>query len=68
MTTLFDIGDTITLTLTGTVKSFSASKDGDCYVVNLKDEKQEELPLYFDTKSLLLSNAKKVEIIREVVQ
>jgi len=63
MTTLFDIGDTITLSLTGTIKSFSISKDGDCYVIEIKDPYNEKIPLYFDTKSLVLSNAKKVEMV-----
>lgn len=59
MTTLFDINDTIKFTLVGTIKSFSASKDGDCYVINIKDGKN-EIPIYLDTRSLILSNATKI--------
>ena len=59
MTTLFDVGDTIKFTITGTIKSFSISKDGDCYVVVMKDGKN-EIPIYLDSRSLILSNATKI--------
>ena len=67
MTTLFDINDTIKFTVIGTIKSFSASKDGDCYVINIKDG-ENEIPIYLDTRSLILSNATKIiKIPQEVV-
>ena len=59
MTTLFDINDTIKFTVIGTIKSFSASKDGDCYVINIKD-RENESPIYLDTRSLILSNATRI--------
>ena len=59
MTTLFDINDTIKFTVIGTIKSFSASKDGDCYVINIKD-RENEIPIYLDTRSLILSNATRI--------
>ena len=62
MTTLFDIGDEIELTMRGKVKSISFSENGDCYVVTLKDPKNEtkDTPVYLDTNSLILSNAHKI--------
>ena len=59
MTTLFDINDEIELTMRGTVHSFSISNSGDCYVIYLKSDK-EDVPVYLDSDSLVLSNAKKV--------
>ena len=59
MTTLFDINDEIELTMRGTVHSFSISNNGDCYVIYLKSNK-EDIPVYLDSNSLILSNAKKV--------
>jgi hypothetical protein len=59
MTTLFDINDEIELTMRGTVHSFSISNNGDCYVIYLKSDK-EDIPVYLDSDSLVLSNAKKV--------
>ena len=59
MTTLFDINDEIELTMHGTVHSFSASNNGDCYVIYLKSDKG-DIPVYLDSSSLILSNAKKV--------
>lgn len=57
MTTLFDIGDKITLTVTGVIKEYSCSKDGDCYVVIISDRKYGELYLYLDSEILKASNA-----------
>jgi hypothetical protein len=59
MTTLFDINDEIELTMRGTVHSFSISNSGDCYVIYLKSDK-EDIPVYLNSDSLVLSNAKKV--------
>ena len=63
MTTLFDIGDTIELTMRGKVKSFSASKDGDCYVITLKhyDNLYNDLSVYLDSETLKECKAKKVK-------
>ena len=67
MTTLFDIGDTVKLTLTGTVKSFSASKDGDCYVISVKNG-ENDIPVYLDSRSLILSGATRIiKMPQEVV-
>lgn len=63
MTTLFDIGDTIELTMRGKVKSFSASKDGDCYVItlNYNNDSYQELNVYLDSDILNECKAKKVK-------
>ena len=63
MTTLFDIGDTIELTMRGKVKSFSASKDGDCYVIelNYNDNLYHDLNVYLDSQILTECKAKKVK-------
>lgn len=58
MTTLFNIGDKIELTLEGTVRSFSADKNGDCYVIVLKNANGLELTsVYLDSKALLAGRA-----------
>lgn len=57
MTTLFDIGEEIELTLTGTITSYSKTKNGDCYVVVVKDKHNKDLPVYLDTESLIAANA-----------
>ena len=38
MTTLFDIGDEIELTVKAKVDEFTASKNGDCYIVTIKQD------------------------------
>lgn len=63
MTTLFDIGDTIELTMRGRVREYSKNLNGDCYVIELMDQDRKEDPnlrVYLDTESLIVSNAKKV--------
>lgn len=60
MTTLFDIGDEIELTMRGKVKSFSISNSGDCYVISLKDKNNQELCIYLDSQALVMSKARKV--------
>ena len=61
MTTLFDIGDKIELTMQGTIRSFSTDKNGDCYVIDLKNSKGAAFTaVYLDSKALLASNAKKI--------
>ena len=66
MTTLFDIGDEIQLTMRGTVHSFSVSDKGDCYIIYLKNSKEQDIPVYLDSDSLIVSKAKKVEKKDEV--
>ena len=63
MTTLFDIGDNIELTMQGKVKSFSVSKDGDCYVILIKsnNNSNEEVTVYLDSNILKECKAKKIE-------
>lgn len=63
MTTLFDIGDNIELTMQGKVKSFSASKDGDCYVILIKcnNHSNEEVSVYLDSNILKECKAKKIK-------
>lgn len=36
MKTLYDIGDEIEIKLRGVVKEYSASENGDCYIIMLK--------------------------------
>lgn len=59
MNTLFDIGDTIEFTMRGKVREYTKTYDGDCYTIVLSD--QNDLRIYVDTESLIVSNAKKVE-------
>ncbi|MDT3386700.1 MAG: hypothetical protein LIR46_02900 [Bacteroidota bacterium] len=61
MTTLFDIGDEIELTMTGVVKEFSMKKpNDDCYVIYLKGkEGDSDTAIFLDTKTLLTCNAHK---------
>ena len=60
MTTLFDIGDEIELTIRGKIKRYSIDKpDDDCWVVEIpssKDRNDYSTDLYFSSKSL--KNAK----------
>lgn len=61
MTTLFNIGDKIKLTMIGTIRSFSIDKNGDCYVIDLKNTKGEAFTsVYLEGKALLASNAELV--------
>ena len=59
MTTLFNIGDKIEFTVTGTVRSFSIDKFGDYYTIIL-DNSDNETRISLDTKTLLAANAKKI--------
>ena len=59
MTTLFNIGDKIEFTATGTIRSFSIDKFGDCYTIIL-DNSGNETHICLDTKTLLAANAKKI--------
>lgn len=58
MNTLFDVGDTIEFTVRGKVREYMKTYDGDCYTIVLSD--QNDLRIYVDTESLIVSNAKKV--------
>lgn len=65
MTTLFDIGDEIQLTLKGKIKEYSISdRIGDCYTIELNDantdNKNDKIRVYLDSDQLKLTNAKKV--------
>lgn len=59
MTTLFNIGDKVEFTVTGTVRSFSIDKFGDYYTIIL-DNSDNETRISLDTKTLLAANAKKI--------
>lgn len=61
MTTLFDVGDTIELTIRGTVHEYSKGQNGDCYTIQLLDNQSCGPRVYLDTESLIISNAKKVK-------
>ena len=67
MTTLFDIGDEIELTVKAKVDEFTASKNGDCYVLVLKQDQRkdatnrgmrDQCAIYLDSDALNLCNAK----------
>ena len=61
MTTLFDIGDKIKLTLEGEVIEYSTSKNGDCYIVEIKSPRGDEKSrVYFETNDLIAGGARKV--------
>lgn len=54
MTTLFNIGDEITFNVTGKIIEYSASKNGDCYVIEIPVTRpfgrQEDLRMYISTE------------------
>lgn len=52
MTTLFDIGDEIEIALKGKVEQYSASKNGDCYVIALMGVEPEGSRVYLDSAIL----------------
>lgn len=52
MTTLYDIGDKILITLDGKVIEYSASRNGDCYVIELSDPKQKGSRVYLSGEDL----------------
>ena len=52
MTTLFDIGDEIEVTIKGRIEEFSVSKSGDCYVISLTNVKPEGSRIYLDSTAL----------------
>lgn len=52
MTTLYDIGDKILITLDGKVIEYSASRNGDCYVIELSDPKQKGNRVYLSGEDL----------------
>lgn len=72
MTTMFDIGDKITLQMTGEVVEYSASKDGDCYIIELRDPNgksdptsRNRLHVYLETNDLKLCGAKLVSEVKD---
>ena len=52
MTTLFNIGDEIKVTIKGKIKEYSASELGDCYVIELTDINPKGTRVYLDTPTL----------------
>ena len=52
MTTLYDIGNRIKITLEGKVIEYSATRDGDCYVIELSDPKQKSNRVYLSDADL----------------
>lgn len=60
MTTLYDIGDVIEVSLKGRIKEFSLSEHGDCYVVELTDLKERSDRVYLDS-NMLVSNSKLIK-------
>ena len=60
MRTEFDIGDIITLEVTGEVIKYSADDTGDCYTVAISDGKGRDEWLYFSGDSLKTRRAKRI--------
>lgn len=60
MTTLFDIGDKITFTMTGTVEEYTKSKNGDCYRIKIdsKNTRTDGIWVYLESEALLAANAR----------
>lgn len=53
MTTLFDVGDEIEVTLRGVVRQYTISGvDNDCYTITLKGGRNDGNYIYLDSKSL----------------
>lgn len=59
MKTLYDIGDEIKITLEGKVIEYSASEDGDCFVIKLSDPKQKGNRIYLSSDDLKENSFKK---------
>lgn len=75
MTTLFDIGDEIEITLKAKVDEFTVSKNGDCYVLLIKQDHckdatnsgvRDQCAIYLDSEALGLCNAKLIPKEQEV--
>lgn len=67
MNTMFDIGDKIEFTIRAKVKSYSISKDGDCYTVELTSKLAgSNSVLYLDTNMLKACEARKYNEQREI--
>lgn len=64
MTTMFDIGDLITVNLIGKVLEYRASKDGDCYTIELTDsfsnQNRNSLRVYLETNDLKHCSARRI--------
>lgn len=52
MRTLFDIGDEINVTLKGRIIEYSASQSGDCYTIELTDQKNQRSRVYLSSSDL----------------
>lgn len=52
MKTLFDIGDEISVTLKGKVVEYSASKGGDCYIIELTLSRNQRSRVYLSSSDL----------------
>ena len=52
MKTLFDIGDEINVTLKGKVIEYSASKNGDCYTIELTHPRNQRSRVYLSSSDL----------------
>ena len=53
----FDIGDVITLQVTGKILKYSVDDTGDCYTVSINDGKGREEWLYFSGAGLKMCGA-----------
>ena len=60
MTTLFDIGDVISVRLIGEIKEYTKTKNGDCYRITIKSDNPsaKDLWVYLGTEELLAGNAR----------
>ena len=58
MTTLFDVGDEITVTLNGRIKRYTNDGYGDCYTICVQDSTGRETDVYMSTEALKLAGGK----------
>ena len=58
MTTLYDIGDKIKITLEGKIIEYSVSKEGDYYVIDIGDPEQKGNRIYLSSDELRENSSK----------
>ena len=62
MQTILDVGDKIEVTLKGKVIGYTVDRNGnDCYTIQIKDPKRNDIWTYLSTDDLLASGVKIIE-------
>ena len=59
MTAIFDVGDNIRFSLDGKIIGYTCTKDGDCYTIEIDDDKRNCIRVYLDTEALKRGGATK---------